>query len=37
MRSPSDLSAVADGMKENFSGRRLGTGTGVPEFWERGA
>jgi len=37
MRSTSDLSAVADGMKDNFSGGRFGTGTGVPELCERGA
>ena len=37
MRSPPELEAVADGMKENFSGGRFATGTGFPELWERGA
>jgi hypothetical protein len=37
IRSPPELAAVADGMKENFSGGRFGTGTGFPELWERGA
>jgi len=32
-----ELAAVAEGMKENFSGGRFATGPGFPELWKRAA
>ena len=37
MRSPPELVAVADGMKEYYFKGRLDTGTGFPELREKGA
>ena len=36
MRSPPELEAVADGMKEYYFWGHLDTGTGFPELWEKG-